>query len=211
MNTHRHNWKSLLVVALFSATAWSAGSGCSASPVGLATKIVGTVIDDEDVKSKAKEYIGKPAYLANEKLGQPIDTFHDVNSAREWRTYHVKLDPLNLSRYLVEILNNRIVAVTKAKLYGDPAIGLTQQTIAYEKVKGQTPSGCEAALGQAPLLTVRSEKTGQLIQLYDASLINIEGVTKPDYYIARFDSAGVCNKLEFVSVSASTKDRPTQG
>jgi len=211
MNMHRHNWKSLLVVSLLAAAAWSAGTGCSASPMGLVTHLVGEAVNDADVKDKSEKYVGARVAVADEKLGQRVDTYRDVNSAREWIVYPVSLDPLGLSHYVIEALNGRIVAITKTKKYGDPAVGLTEQTIAYEKVKGKTPAGCANALGQAPLLTVRSETSGQLVQIYDASLISIDGVTRPDYYVARFGTDGLCNKLDFVAVSASTKDHPTQG
>lgn len=202
------SWKRVLVVSNLVLALCMVGAGCSASPVGLATRLFGDAVNDIDVKDKEKEYVGAPASLADEKLGTRIETFRDVNSPREWWVYPVSLDPLGMSRYVIEVLNGRILAITKTKKYGDPAVGMTQQAIAFEEVRGKTPAECEAKLGRAPLLNLRSVTSGQLVQMYDASLVNIEGVTKPDYYIVRFDSAGVCDKLEMISVSASTKDNP---
>lgn len=205
------NCKLLSTMLLMAGAVWSAGAGCSASPMGFATSIVGDVVNDQDVAEKAKAYIGEPVSVADEKLGGVIDTYRDINSPRQWRVYPVAIDPLGMSRYVIEVMNGRIVAVTKSKKFGDPAIGIAQQTIAFEKVRGQSPSECAQSLGESPLLTARSESTGQLVQLYDASLIDIEGVSKPDYYVLRFDNTPACTSLNVVVVSASSKSRPTQG
>lgn len=169
---------------------------------------MGEAVDDLDIKEKKKKYVGGPARLVDEELGTRVETFRDVNSAREWRVYPVSMDPLALSRYVVEVRDGRVLAITKTKKYGDPAVGMTQQAIAFEEVRGKTPAQCEAKLGRAPLLNLRSVSSGQLVQFYDASLIKIQGVTDPDYYIVRFDASGVCDKLEMVAVSGSTKENP---
>jgi hypothetical protein len=69
------------------------------------------------------------------------------------------------------------------------------------KVKGQNPSTAQANLGLgAPMFSVQSETTGQVSQLYDASLL--EGLNGKTYCILRFDK-DLCTDLELLKVDAS--------
>lgn len=75
------------------------------------------------------------------------------------------------------------------------------------KVKGKSPPECVAELGFGkPLLTVRSENTQRLAQLYDAGMVTDLGT--PHYCIVRFDGSDRGEDLEFVAVGASTKKEP---
>jgi len=181
------------------------GSGCS--PIGtgakLGVRLVGDVIDDADVKERGEALIGRPVTAADETFGPTIDVFKDVHSARCWRTYPVKLDVLDRQRYVVEVLSNKVVSVSKAAK-SSRNVDIPRALILKEKVKGKSPQECEAKLELGrPLLAARSENNKRLIQLYDASMVTDFGT--PHYGIARFDENDRCDDLEFVAVGASTK------
>ena len=187
-------------------------AGCSASPVGMAMHAVGDVVDDVDVKDRAKQLVGEPPARADEMFGEPIDRLRDVNSSREWVVYRVAMDPLGTSHYVVEAVNGQIVAVSKTKEFDNIALDAAEMLADSRKVMGKPPAECEQCLGMGdPLLTVRRERDGQLVQLYDASVIEIPGITKPHYCVLRFDGADRCRKLALVTVEASTTHDPTVG
>jgi hypothetical protein len=55
------------------------------------------------------------------------------------------------------------------------------------------------------LLTIRSQATGQLAQLYDAR--NNQEFDKHRYCLLRYDKQGLCKRLDFVRADASTHKR----
>lgn len=181
--------------------------GC-ATAVSVGIKLVGQVVDDEDVKKKAEQLIGQPPSVADEMIGERIDTLHDVNGSRQWIIYPVKYDVLNKNRYMIEVENDRITAVTKAKKYASK-LDLPRALIYKAKTKGKPPEAVEEALELGkPLASARSENTGQLVQCYDAAVIEIEGISKPHYCIVHYDASGLCESLDLVEAGASTKDKP---
>lgn len=182
--------------------------GCTtAASVGV--KLVGAAVDHVDVEKRQKELLGREPAAADEMFGEPVDTFRDVNGKREWVVYPVKPDPLDRLRYVVEVADGKVVSLTKAKKYADPKIDIPRALIYKHKCGGKSPAACEEALDLGkPLVTVRSEKTGRLIQLYDADIIEVEGVTKPHYCLVRFDGADRCEKVELVEAAASTEAEP---
>jgi hypothetical protein len=133
----------------------------------LGARLVGDVIEDGDVKQRGEALVGRPVSAADEALGKPIDVFKDVQGDRRWRTYPVKLDVLGHQRYVVEILADKIVSVSKAEKSGRK-VDIPRALILKEKVKGKAPRECEAAIEFGrPLLAARSENTRRLVQLYD--------------------------------------------
>ncbi len=184
---------------------WAAVVGCNPITTGAkyGVRLVGDVVDDADVKQRGKALVGRPVSAADETFGKPIDVFKDVRSDRRWRTYPVKLDVLGQQRYVVEVVADKVVSVSKAEKSSRKA-DIPRALILKEKVKGKSPQECEAKLELGkPLLTARSENTRRLVQLYDAG--RMSGFRTPHYCIARFDENDRCNDLEFVAVGASTK------
>ncbi len=174
----------------------------------MGVKLVGQVVDDEDVKKKAEQLIGQPPSAADEMIGERIDTLRDVNSNRQWIIYPVKYDALNRNRYVVEVENDRITAVTKAKKYASK-LDLPRALIYKAKTEGKSPEAVEEALELGkPLASARSENTGQLVQCFDAAVIKIEGISKPHYCIVHYDGSDLCESLDLVEAAASTKDKP---
>lgn len=181
--------------------------GC-ASPAGIAVQLVGKAVDDVDTKQLGDSLVGKAPRAADEKLGQTLDVWQQVGGPREWRVYPVSMDVLGNQRYIVQIGDNRIVAVTKVKI-DSSGIELARKLLYDEKVKGKTPQECQAALNFGPpIVTARNEKTGLIAQLYDAQMV--PGVGSRQYCRLRFDANQRCNESALMDVSASTKSDPAR-
>jgi hypothetical protein len=186
-------------------------AGCSsASPVGMAVKVgtyaVGKVVSDSNTKGLAGELMGQPPSAADAKLGRPVDVLRDVNSPRQWRTYRVKMDALDLQRYVVEVAGNQVVGIEKVQR---PTGGADiARALAYEgMVKGKSAAECQRKLGMGPpVLVVYSNGTGGWLQLYNASVIKGLG---QKYCVVRLDKNGLCQKVELVDVAASQGATPS--
>ena len=138
-----------------------------------------------------------------------LDTFSDINSTRAWRVYKVPKikDPLGRDRYVVEVEKARIVAVSRVEKNSALKIDLPRAIAIKYDVKGKPISECEALVDHGkPLVTVRSESTGLLIQLYEGRLI--KDLEKPHYIVLSFDSQELCTNVEFLGVGASTRKDP---
>jgi hypothetical protein len=180
---------------------------CGCNPAGEAVKfgvhLVGKAVDDEEAQKFERELVGHSSAAAAEKFGTRIDTLRDVNSSREWQIYPTKLDVLGNQRYVVEVAENRIVAVSKTEK-GKSEMDLPRTLVLKRKVKGRLLRECQERLGMGPpLLTARSEKTGLLSQIYDGQMM--EGIGGQKYCILRFDRNQRCCEVSLVEVSASTK------
>jgi hypothetical protein len=183
----------LLLVAVTGCNPYS-----TAAKIGV--RLVGDVIEDEDVKQRDQALIGRPTSAADETFGQPIDVFREVQGQRCWRTYPVKLDVLGKQRYVVAVSGDKIRNVSKAEK-SDRKIDIPRALILKEKCKNKSPRECEAELGMGrPLLVARSEKTNGLVQLYDAGMATDLGT--PHYCIVRFGQGDRCESLEFMAVGA---------
>jgi hypothetical protein len=183
---------------------------CGCNPVTTAVKygvhLVGKEVDDKDAQKLGRELIGLRASAADEKLGKRNDTLRDVNSDREWLVYPTKLGALAKHMYVVEVDDNRIVAISKTETEQDE-LDIPRKIILEGKARGKSPRECEAQLGMGPpLLTVRSEKSKVLSQIYDARLS--EELGKQKYCILRFDRNHKCCSVKLVGVTASTKKSP---
>ncbi len=181
--------------------------GCSpVSAVGWGVKLVGNAVDHADVDKRKEQLIGQSPATADSILGQRDDTLREVDGSRTWLVYPVEMDVLNQYRYVVEVENGRITAVSKAQKNAKK-LDIPEQLIYEHKTKGKSPSECDEILDFGPpKVTARSESTGTLIRLYDAQKIKIEGVLAPHYALLKFDEHDRCNDVELISVSASTKE-----
>lgn len=186
----------------------AASSGCTTA-VSVGVKLVGSAVDRADVSNLAKKLIGNKSASADEMFGERLDTLRDLNSDRAWLVYPVELDVLGKDRYVVEVADDKIVALTRAEKNSDPKLDIPRALLMEAKVKGKPPAECEAELDLGkPLLTVRSEATGLLSQLFDARLIKELG--QPHYCILRYDKDELCKDVEFIGVGASTKKKPIE-
>jgi hypothetical protein len=193
----------LLVIAGAAVAILITSAGCS--PVGAVVQVgmyaTQKIIDDADTKKLAQELIGRSPGAADERLGQRVDTFQDVNSSRQWISYPVKLDPLHMQRYLVEEINNRIVRIEK--VHQETSEVDIARALYYEAiVKGKPPREVEQKLKAGPPeLTVRSTTTGQWVQLYNGKLIADIGDQK--WIVVRYGADGLCSSLRLVAVGAT--------
>ena len=182
-------------------------SGC-VSAVSVGISLVGRVVDDADVKDHAKELMGKDVAAADERFGERLDTLREVNGPRTWHIYPVtNLNLLGKDRYVVEVRNNKIIAITRAETTSDFKTDVPRALFIASVADGKSPAECESELDLGrPLLTARSDSTGLLSQTYDGRIIEEFG--RPHYCVLRFDEHEKCNKVEFVGVGASTKEKP---
>lgn len=195
----------LLIAGLAGSVATT--SGC-VSAVSVGISLVGRVVDDADVKNHAKELMGKEVAAADERFGERLDTLREVNGLRTWHIYPVtNLNLLGKDRYVVEVRNNKIVAITRAETTSDPKTDVPRALVIASTVNGKSPAECESELDMGkPLLTARSDSTGLLSQTYDGRII--EELGRAHYCVLRFDEHEKCDKVEFVGVGASTEEEP---
>lgn len=183
------------------------GAGCSPkSAIKYGVKLADTAVDHAEVKDLEAKLMGKPPSASDQLLGERVDTLRQIGGSRQFLTYKVKLDVdvLTQHRYLVEVVDNRIVAVAKLERKGRTKLDIARALVLKEKAKGRSPTECEQILDRGrPLLEVRSDKTKGLRQLYDARLV--EEVGTPYYCVLFFDEQDRCTDLSFVSTEASTK------
>lgn len=194
------------IVGLVTCTSTLAAIGCS--PAGMAVKIgthlVGVAIANEEVDRLSQQLLGKPPSAADDMLGQRVNTWDDLrDSRRQWITYAVKLDVLDRQRYVIECVNNRIVAVELFQK-SDSDVDIPLELVYYAKVQGKGPREAEAALGLgAPLAEGKSRTTGEMFQIYDGRLI--KELQSPHNCVLHFDAAGRCTKVNMVQVPAATR------
>ncbi len=181
-------------------------SGCITA-VGIGVNLVGKAVDAADVKEREKELLGANLTAADEMFGKCLDTLRDINSDRSWVIYPVELDLLGNDRYVVEVAAERIVALSRTERNSDPKRDFPRALIIESKIKGKPPRECAAELDMGdPVLTVRSDVTALLSQIYDAR--HFKELGSPDYCILRFDEQGLCMGVEFLGIGASTKKEP---
>src|SRR5712671_5131788 len=111
--------------------------GCN-SPAGMAVQLVGKAVDAAETQKLGDELTGKGPAAADEKLGQPSDTWRQVGGSSEWRVYPASMDPLGNQRVVVLMNGRRIVAVSKVKIDGS-GIELARKLMYDQKVQGKSP------------------------------------------------------------------------
>ncbi len=182
----------------------AAVAGCSVTPIGFATNIVGDTISDSDVKKKEEELLGAPIDRADVMLGQRQDTF--TGAGRNWMLYPAG-DVMNNQMYVVEAHQGKVIAVSKVQKNRDLILNSAQKLEYQKKAIGFTQEECQKNLELGrPRLTVRSEDSGDIVQLYDARIV--KSINKPHYCILRFDGDGKCKSIDLATVQASTKQKP---
>jgi hypothetical protein len=196
-----HLASSALLVAVVAAT-----SGCTAA-VSVGINLIGSAVDSADVEDLEEKLIGAKTGAADEMLGERLDALSDLDSDRAWLVYPARYDPLGKDRYVVEIDKGKIVALSRVEKTPDAKFDIPRALIMESKVKGKPIAECQAELDLGkPILTVRSEATGLLRQLYEGRLV--KDVGKPYYCILKFDKDELCEDVEFHGVGASTKEEP---
>ncbi len=181
-------------------------TGCITA-AGIGVKLVGKAVDAADVKEHEKELLGAELAAADAKFGERLDTLRDLNSDLSWVIYPVKQDILGKDRYVVEVAAARIVALSRTEKNSDPKRDIPRALIIRSRVKGKPPAECASQLDMGnPLLSVRSDATALLSQIYDAR--HFKELGSPDYCILRFDEQGLCKDVEFLGIGASTKKEP---
>jgi hypothetical protein len=181
-------------------------AGCNpvTTEIELGVKVAGKVVDDAETQKLGQQLVGQPPSAADQLLGPRANVLRQVNGGGQWLVYPVKMDVLGMSRYVVTVANNRILAVQMVgRDTGD--VDIARNVYYYEKVKGKAPADAQASLGLGvPQLVVRSQTTGQLSEVYDASMI--EGVGGKVYCILRYEN-GLCTKVDMYKENATTQQQ----
>jgi hypothetical protein len=191
----------LLVIVAGSMVSTGCNPYSTAAKIGI--KVVGDVVNDADVSEHSKQLLGQPVAAADAAFGQRIRTLEEIRTAREMITYPVKDDLLDMYRWSVEAENGSIVAV--AKLQRDPGGGkdLAEKLVLKEIVVGKTPQEVQKhKYFQKLVLVLRDRASGDLIRVYDVSLI--ADFTSAKYCVMRFDASNTCQELWIVGVAASS-------
>lgn len=196
--------KYLLACAVVSLGVFSlAGCSIPTSPTDVAIGLVGRMIDDEDVKLKGRKVLGASAAECDAILGNPEDVYRD-SRGREWRVYRAKYDVAGLlAKYLVEFSGDVAIAVNKGDTNPDIILDAAIWAHFREHCTGNTPEVCQQTIGQYPSLSVRSIKTGERMDLYDARLIG--DMQRPYYGVVHFSpTTNRCTKVTILQISAAT-------
>ncbi len=182
--------------------------GDATAGVGTAVNVIGGVVDKADVKDKQTELLGRPPSAADRLLGPSLDVQREQGGRRVWRIYDVKgvTNPLGKDRYVVEVTGGKIRSLSRVETTPDAKFDLPRAALLEDKVKGKSPAECGRELEERPIVSVRSEKTGRLRQLYDGRIIKI--FSKPYYCILKYDAQDRCEDVDFQKVGASTRDDP---
>ena len=181
-----------------------AAGGCRAAPSSLAGMLVGDVVSDVDVSGREEKLLGQPETAADEMFGERMETFDDVQQQGVTMVaYPVKFDLLKKSRYVVEVTDGKIVALSKTKQNIDGSEDMIKAAALKKKVIGKTPAQSQAdAELDSPVRTLRSREKQQLVNVYDVrNWTNLRGAR---YCVLRFGGDNLCEDIKLVGVSAST-------
>jgi hypothetical protein len=203
------NRRILSLILVF--TAYCAASGCRAHPGSLAIMIVGDVISDIDVKQRWSKLQGQPPSKADEMFGERIETLVGVGGdPREMVVYPVSGDLLGSSRYVVEVSEAKIAALTKTTQNIDGVEDLIKAAGLRKKLEGKSPAECvEEGDLEPPVLVLRNRADGNLVRVYDVrNATNLRGAR---FCILRFDGRDRCAEVNLVGVGATTNKEPKDG
>jgi len=188
----------ILVAMLLSA-------GCSpystAAKIGI--KVVGDVVNDEDVSQKSQRLIGQSAAAADAAFGQKIRTLEEVSTGRQMVTYPVKDDLLNMFRWAVEIQRGKIVAIAKLQSNPDGGKDIAKKLVLEQIVVGKSLQQIQShEYFKNLVLTLRDCGNGDMVRAYDTSVL-------PDfmgakYCVLEFAPSNMCKSVRIVGVPAAT-------
>ena len=110
----------------------------------------------------------------------------------------------------MELVQDRIVALSKTSENIDGAEDIIKAVALRDKLLNQAPSECQSAgdFGK-PALVLRDQATWNLVHVYDVR--NITNLRGARYCVLKFDADNRCQEVKLVGVAASTKDDPAGG
>ncbi len=182
-------------------------AGCRAHPASLAITLVGDAINDSDVQSRSPELIGRPPAAADTMFGPRLDSLRTLDGTKTLAVYPVRGDALSKSRWVVEIENQRITALSKALRQADGAEDVIKEALLQEKLIGRSPEQFRAEPGfDQPVLTASRESTYTLVRLYDVrNWTNLRGAR---YCVLEFDPQNRCREVRLVGIDSSSTTHP---
>jgi hypothetical protein len=176
-------------------------SGCASAAI-MGVKVVGHAVDEADVDAHSKKLLGQPPGAADTVFAQRVDTFEDIRTKREMITYPVKGDILSRFRWVVEVENNKIVALAKFQYDADGGKDIVRKAVLGEKVIGKSPQEVQSDHHFKNLTVVlRDRSTGNLVRVYD--IRGVADLLGARYCVLNFDSRDRCTDIRLVGVPAS--------
>ena len=176
-------------------------TGCATAAV-MGVKVVGNVVQTVDVDTQSKQLLGQPPARADAEVGRRLAPFEDTRSKREMMTYTVQGDVLDQYRWVVEVENNRIVALAKAQFNADGGKDIIKKALLKDKVIGKTPTQIQADDHFKSLtLVLRNRATGNLARAYD--ITGMTDLLGARYCVLDFDKSDRCTDIRLVGVPSS--------
>lgn len=206
MQTHLGSRAASRIVWLLAALPVCAiATGCNpaSSAVQLGVKVVGDVVNDVDASQKSEELIGGSLTSADAAFGERLRTFQEMESRRLLILYPVKDDVLHMFRWAVESENDEIVALSKLQNDPDGGSDIAEKAVLDAAVKGKSAEDIASnEWFQNLVLTLRDVSNGNMVRVYDASIIpNLLGAK---YCVLEFDSSDTCQHVRIVGASGSS-------
>jgi|GEM_PF-3553639 len=179
----------------------STTTGCVTAAM-MGVKVVGGAVHSVDVEAQSKELLDQPLSKADAAFGKRLNTFQDTRSNREMITYPVKGDLLSQYRWVVEVENDKIVALSKTQFDADGGQDIIKKALLKDKVIKKSPKEIHADKHFKKLILVlRNRSTGNLVRVYDVrGMLDLMGAR---YCVLDFDGSDRCTKIRLVGVPAS--------
>ncbi len=182
-----------------------ASIGCRALPSSFAIMLIGDVVSDADVQDRAGELIGKPADAADVMFGERLDTIRTKQDLSV-QIYAVPGDLLEQGRFVVDVHDGEIVALSKTQFNSDGVEDVIKEADLKEKLLGKSPAQCRASANlDPPVFKGQSQRTGEDVFVYDVK--NWTNLRNARYCVLRFKD-NTCQNIRLVGVNATTKDKP---
>ena len=123
--------------------------GCRAHPGSLAMMVVGDAVHNADVGRRQEELAGQGTAAADEMFGSRVETLIDTRKAnRELLVYPVKGDLLGASRFVAEVSDGKITALTRTKQNIDGVEDAIKTAGLRKKLSGKKPGACREEGGE---------------------------------------------------------------
>jgi hypothetical protein len=181
--------------------------GCSANPIRLAFTMIGSVVDDAELKKLEPELIGQPPEKADAVFGRRFDTLTKVDKSEKILVYLAGQYAAS-TRYVVEVCEDKITAVFKTEENLAGAVDAIRVDVLKAKIIGKTTKEIAGEVDlRDPELTVHSSRRRGLVRIYSAKERLHFGNAR--YCVLDFDRSDRCRDVRLVGVMASITSHGT--
>lgn len=182
-------------------------AGCSTTSIYKKTatvglELVGDCIAEDAAYKEYEQLLGRSAADVDQRFGSPRNVFREVSTGREIRTYDVAGDVLGNGRWVVELANGRVDALSRAQLNPDVGKDQAKALLLQERLRGLTPEQVRATpvagrfIFDAAPRTLKRVPGGELVQVYNVtSFLDLTGAR---FIVVDYDAAGRCHEVRYV-------------